>query len=636
MSDFDFSFLDELPELVPTEEPKEVVPYQITALDAAKNSLAQLKEMQAEKKSTVISLRDKLEEIRREAQEQMRKVQEVERELMDSNSLIREAEQRVLEEAHLEAEKAKEDAIMAKRVETLKEYRAYIDNLKPEWKDDAFDHQWEGAAKLAMHGSGLLGDEMGLGKTLTSIMYLDLVRAKRVLVITPSDTNSNFTIEAAMWAKHRYVISLANLDKSARNNFMNIMLKPRAQEEGSEFLVTINIEQLYTDLAFFADLIALNFDTIVIDEAHTFKNTDSLLFQRLKQLKMNSHTKNFLPMTGTFILNKPQDIWPALHLLDDEAFPSLNAFLKIYCVNFGDGFRPDWHFKEGGLAALIRTLGGRIVQRNMQECGIVLPTQHIHDIEIDFDNNYLDQQKVIRMLAQHAQIVLDADRKSGPIAAIALITRQRQANVWPGGISFENTLPDGQVLKFSVGEDIKESIKVDWVEAKVREMVAKGERVVVFSQFKTGLAELESRLSDLKAIRYDGDTDRKTKMAVKRDFDKRHVTKTGGYTWDIALCNFKTGGVGLNFTDVTHMVMLDEEWNPGKNTQAYKRICRMGQTEETHVWIPRLKKSIDTWMKALNDKKQALVSGFVQEIDTQKEYKLFLDIIKANYGEEAV
>jgi SNF2 family DNA or RNA helicase len=658
--DLDFSFLDQFKDpkdrepkeevLTPEQEVfveeslKEVELMQLTPLEMAQYNLDQLKKVQEQKRS-ILREKKEIEKAKDAAyREAIAKLQDARKEREqsehDARSVdwdIREAERILMEEAHKAAEAQREKELMAKRAEIVAGYKKYIDELNPEWKSYAFDHQWEGAAKLAMHDGGLLGDEMGLGKTLTSIMFLDMVQAKRVLIITPSATNSNFTIEAGMWAPHRYIVSLANFNKAGRDGFMNTLLKPRAAEHGTDFTVTINKEQLYEDMSFFSELITLNFDTIIIDEAHEFKNTKSLLFQRLLALKMSSSVKRFLPMTGTFVLNSPVDIWPALHLIDQEAFPTERHFTNIYCIDHGHAGRPDWHFKPGGLTALVRTLGGRIVQRTMEECGIVLPTNHMHDISISFDeNSYLDQQKVIRMLTKHAQIVLDAEHKTSVMAQIALITRQRQANVWPGGMHFTNTLPDGRVIEFSVGDHIKESIKVDWVEKKARELLAQGKRVTVFSQFKSGLEELENRLSDLKVVRYDGDTNAKTKLAVKRDFDRRHVENNGGeYQWDIVLCNYKVGGVGLNFTASTEMIILDEEWNPGKNQQAYKRISRIGQTEETHIWIPRLEKSIDIWMKQLNDKKLALVEGFNNEVDLQKEYALFLDIIKANFPEES-
>jgi SNF2 family DNA or RNA helicase len=539
----------------------------------------------------------------------------------------RDAERKITEAEHLENERRKEEEANARRASVVAGFKEYMDELKPAYLEYAFDHQWEGATTLGLHGSGLLADDMGLGKTLTAIMWLDMVRANRVLIVTPSDTCNNFTIEMMMWAKHRFTWTLANQNAAGRRAFLDALIIPRVNS-GDDITITINYEQLQNE-ELMAELIEMKFDTIIIDEAHNFKNKKGKLFQQLKRLARHGEAKHILPMTGTFILNAPQDIWPALHLIDPEAFPTENTFLNWYCTM--DYYTNKWVFKSGGVTSMMKRLGGRIVMRTMEEAGIKLPTQHIHEEILEFNsedtNHYSDQRRIIKMLAENAQIILDSERKTSIIEQIALITRQRQAIVWPAGITLTN--PEGDVV-FSVGEEVQESIKMDWVETKIRSLTAEGKRVAVFSQFKTGLAELEKRFSGSeRVVRYDGDTKDNIKTLVKQDFDRRHVDKNNGeYLYDVVLCNFKTGGVGLNFTHATEMIMLDEEWNPGKNEQAYRRTKRIGQTEETHVYIPRVRKSIDTWMKALNDRKSKLVDGFNLEVDMEKDFHNFLEVIK--------
>jgi SNF2 family DNA or RNA helicase len=76
------------------------------------------------------------------------------------------------------------------------------------------------------------------------------------------------------------------------------------------------------------------------------------------------------------------------------------------------------------------------------------------------------------------------------------------------------------------------------------------------------------------------------------------------------LANYKSGGVGLNFTGATQMVMLDQEWNAGKEDQAKNRVDRMGQTEETTVHMLNIDGTIDTWLNNLVDSKRDMVEGF--------------------------
>jgi SNF2 family DNA or RNA helicase len=222
-------------------------------------------------------------------------------------------------------------------------------------------------------------------------------------------------------------------------------------------------------------------------------------------------------------------------------------------------------------------------------------------------------------------VILDNGESAEIPAMIAVITRLRQAACFPAGIEMKITqkmfdmdprFPVGHVY-FRAPLDTP-SIKLDMAEDKLEREVKAGHRSVVFSQFKTALADLEKRLTKrgLRVARFDGDTKQNTRIDIKRDFLRSATGESpDNYKYDVVLVNYKTGGVGLNFTDATYMLCLDEEWNPGKNTQAWARICRIGQTEETRVDIMRIEKSIDMWMKTLNEMKQAIINGFEQVID---------------------
>src|ERR1700755_1729320 len=58
--------------------------------------------------------------------------------------------------------------------------------------DKALKHQIDGAYLLANSGRAILADSMGVGKTLTSIATLDLIGAKRILMVCPGEVMSGF------------------------------------------------------------------------------------------------------------------------------------------------------------------------------------------------------------------------------------------------------------------------------------------------------------------------------------------------------------------------------------------------------------------------------------------------------------
>lgn len=348
--------------------------------------------------------------------------------------------------------------------------------------------------------------------------------------------------------------------------------------------------------------------------------------------------RNLITMTGTPILNKPTDIFAMLKLIDDQTYNSEKQFVYNYCANDYDGkvvFRP------GGMESLIERLSGIYIGRDRKSAGVVLPKQEVQVHELEMDSvKYADQYRVIKQLTRHAAIILSSGKELSIPAIIALITRKRQANVWPAGIEIKD--PETGLVEFSVGEDVDQSIKLDYIIEKPETSDSgewegigyditgegdrvNGERLVIFSQFKTPLAELERRFkaAGISVVRFDGDTPQEIRDEVKKDFDRKYTGED--YKWQVVLANYKTGGVGLNFTAATQMIVLDEEWNPGKRDQAYARIDRVGQTEETTVHVLRLMNSIDGWLAALIQNKENMINDFEDGASMQAAFMDFLN-----------
>jgi len=228
---------------------------------------------------------------------------------------------------------------------------------------------------------------------------------------------------------------------------------------------------------------------------------------------------------------------------------------------------------------------------------------------------------------------------------LALLTRQRQATLWPGGIKLRepiwdyegnpvmdyNVDPPAQKTEvINVGDNYRESIKMDKACELVDELNASGHRVVIVSQFKTALEEFCRRQNTGRDIercaRFDGDTPADMREAIRQNFD---VAYDQEQTWENIAVNYKTGGVGLNLTKASAMVILDEYWSGAGNDQMMGRIDRMGQTQETSVHILRLDGSIDHWMASLIEEKRNIVENFdaanVENAISVDDFKKFFD-----------
>lgn len=551
---------------------------------------------------------------------------QAERKEIEERQFHRRAE---IRKAELARQKAESAFIEAKRVREHEEaqgdaFKAMVADARAAqyaWVDKAHPHQWEGGMTIAHYGSCILGDGTGTGKTLTAIMSMDFAKAKKVLVLCPTDVVSSFAEDMTFFAPHRNALPLEGANPKYRKTVKTILAN------SAEYTVIANYESLWREAAWLGDF---EWDYIYIDEAHNMKNEAGLTFDALSRFTY----KECVPMTATSILNEPADIWTSLNMIDPGRFTSKYAFLSVFCEQDSEG---KWKFKEGGEATLMRQLKGRVLKRTLEEVAPNLPKQTVNEVLVPMAAVSHRQATIMTQLKNFAGIMLDDGQKTSIQAIIALITRERQAATFPAGIEVKVTEkmyeewigegpcpPVGTVI-FSVPKDTP-SIKLDMAEDKLFRMAKLGKRSVVFSQFKTALVDLQDRLEKrgLRVARFDGDTNKATRLRIKRDFLRSSTgERKTEFEYDVVLANYKTGGVGLTFTEATYMLCLDEEWNPAKNTQAWARIHRIGQTEETVVDILRLEASIDIWMKKLNIRKGRIAKGFEDQIDMVADLKQY-------------
>jgi SNF2 family DNA or RNA helicase len=575
---------------------------------------------------------------------------------------------RLIEQQEKEAATERENERV--RLEFAKQ-NAFFDEqmLKYEWGGKAKPHQIDAGKKLAIAGRGILGDKRGLGKTLSSIIFCDLSGARKVLCIVPNDVRGNFVREVEYWAPHRSVVDLGGMSKIQRNALLDVF------KTLTDIFVVINYEAWRKDNALLQKLIAVHFDTVIADEAHMMKEMDTNAFRGVKTVvaaenecpvcgsdnfqgdywspEKHRHVrrcydchaeqekfgdfcsvKKVLPMTGTPILNKPQDIFPLLHLVNPVTFRDKKDFLNTYCEKGYDG---KWVFQWGGAERLATRLSGMYVARDRYQAGVEIPKQSIQIHELDMDPElYPKQWEAYQILKKKSSLIVDdmlaedENKAVKPILyMIALITRLRQMSVWPAGIEFRH--PKTKELLFKT--DVTESVKLDYIIDREGNGLApqlindEQERVVLFSQFKQPLIELERRLlaAGISVVRYDGDTPDSLRQQIQIDFDRKYQEEGQPYRWDIVLGHYKTGGTGINLNAATQMIILDEEWNPGKEDQAYGRIDRMGQNEETTVHVLRNTGTIDEWMANLIAQKRNMIEGFETHIDLEQE---LLDILR--------
>jgi SNF2 family DNA or RNA helicase len=626
-----------------------------------------LREMEAELNAVEESFKDEkvqltaIEEEEKELRLKLQELAERKRQFSEKTFDIRRRIRRMREydipaqEQRVRIDKANAEQKAKQEAERL-QFEKMTEDAK--WRDRAMAHQLDGAIFMASAKRAIIADSMGLGKTLQSLMALDMLQAKKILIISPGEVMTNFVNEAKRWAPHRSVMVIGRQPKATQQMMIDTFSKV-----SDEFTFVLNYESWYRNRNLLVWLQDVGFDTVIIDEAHAVKELSGLPYKGVSEIILcnnkcsgcgklipsdsktgerycqtcwrhadTASVENFFAMTGTPILNRPTEIYPLLHLARPDIFQTKYNFKAQFCTTDYNG---DEVWRTGGQESLARRISGMYIRRTLDSAGIKLPPQDkvIHEIELD-EETYKLQAEILEILRKDAQIRIVDGRAAKVTDVLTLILRQRQATVWPGGIWMnvpvmdelgqpvytynEETDQYEQVMeRVHIGKDYQQSVKLDRAVELYHELVDGGHRVVFFSQFKEALYEMKKRLGD-RVVEYHGDVPQYKRDEIKRNFD-RAVGETP--KWDGILCQYQMGGVGLNLTAATAIIVLDEEWNEGKEQQAFDRIHRLGQTEQTQVHILRHVgpgHSIDNWLAELIQKKGDIVAGFNYSVDMLK------------------
>lgn len=545
--------------------------------------------------------------------------------------------------------------------EESKRLDAFTINAK--WREWAFDHQITGGKHVTvMGGKVIIGDGMGLGKSLTSLIAADMMDAERVLIISKGEILRNFDKEIDKWADWRTKFSIVSTSKVRRDVILNSII-PKTDE----WTLLVNFEAWRKDKTLVKQLQKIRPQLVIIDEAHHLKETDKQAFQGVRDIVYASNmckfcesdkleflgidgwrclechvtltrdethsVKGVIPMTGSYILNRPEELFALLHLVDRDAFPTKQHFLTRYCIkepftNLMGKTAYRWTFRPGGKESLLKSIGPQFLVRTRKDAGIKLPENQtvIHELEISRDE-YADQWRVYRQLESTMGSIFNNDGTSEhtAFAVITLIQRYRQVTSWPAGITIKHREEDGEErIVFQC--DVQQSAKIDKAFDLVSEMKDAGERCVIFSKFKAPLYELKRRFATqnteggnaIRACMYTGDQSIPEREAIKPDWDAS-TYDPDNYKYDVILCQYDAAGEGLNLNAATNMVRVDEEWNPGRNAQADYRINRIGQSKETQVHILRIADTIDTDLAELVFDKGQMIEGFNKEVSVIQE-----------------
>ena len=325
---------------------------------------------------------------------------------------------------------------------------------------------------------------------------------------------------------------------------------------------------------------------LLLDEAQFVKNTGTRAWSIARA--MPARTK--IAMTGTPIENNLMELWALLAIVADGLFPSARAFRDLYARPAESGEDPAQ--AAATAARLRRRIRPLMLRRTKELVAAELPAKNDTRVNLPlapghrriYDTHLQrERQKVLGLLE-------DMDKNRFTIFQSLTLLRR---------LALDAALIDPEAY---AGVS---SVKRDYLVQQLPDLLEKGHRVLVFSQFTGYLKSISARLAKegIGHLYLDGST--RNRAEVIEAF-------TSGQE-PVFLISLKAGGFGLNLTEADHVFIMDPWWNPAAEQQAVDRIHRIGQDKEVHVYRLVAEGTIEEKVMQLKESKAALFDAVVGE-----------------------
>jgi len=138
----------------------------------------------------------------------------------------------------------------------------------------------------------------------------------------------------------------------------------------------------------------------------------------------------------------------------------------------------------------------------------------------------------------------------------------------------------GLSVKFyALAKALADGGKLQVLDTLLRDLKAKGHRVLLFSQMTNMMNILEDYMvfRKIKFLRLDGST----KLEDRRDMVDAYMEDESYFMF---LLSTRAGGLGINLTAADTVIFYESDWNPTMDQQAMDRCHRIGQQKPVTVY----------------------------------------------------
>jgi len=474
------------------------------------------------------------------------------------------------------------------------------------------EYQVKGHNLLVEKDFLILADEQGLGKSWQVATAMEakkkLGKVKRGVIVAKASLVYNWRDEIHMHTNEKAVVLTGNVKQRSK------MFSELTYSDDWTFII-VSYETFRDTYPCFQHLdTKKSLDFIVLDEAHKIKNPMSKMGDSIHKIPF----KCKYILTATPLPNSPLEAYNYLKLgkqVDMHWF----EFQQRYAILGGYGGKEVIGYQN--ILELKTNIQRNMLRRRKIDKLKELPEVTFRTIKIEMTPG---QKKLYNAVKREIlEDLTDTSLEQIP-SSLAKLMRLQQITNTPALIG---------------GKD--DSAKLKALDDLLEDLIEGGEKVIVFSRFKSLIHLLEERYAHYNPAIIHGDVDAqgKTITSAVRELKREYGTKWSRLTQKereklvedrttserqlqvykfqkddsskIFLGTSTACREGLTLTKATHVVFTDLEWSYAYVEQAFSRAHRIGQRNAVTVHYLQCVDTIDEHVKATVDRKESMAQNLL-------------------------
>ncbi|MGM0941091.1 MAG: DEAD/DEAH box helicase [Bacillota bacterium] len=438
---------------------------------------------------------------------------------------------------------------------------------------DFLNHQISSAEQVIeqMNGRAILADEVGLGKTIEAGLILKeyMIRGlvNKALILVPAslvnqwekELNEKFYIPAVAYRKNmsweQGNIIISSMDTAKRSPHRDTILN-------------------------------LDYDFVLVDEAHKLKNHKTKNFTFVRSLKK----KYCLLLTATPVQNQLVEIFNLVSILKPGHLGNYDTFLKSYGKD-RKNMKQDMYLKQ-----LVQKV---MVRNTRKDTGLNQIKRNIETIWTEFSK----EEKEVYESLEDSSVYLPSFSK---ITFLREFCSSREACY----LSLKKMLAEQPDLEgFQRITEAIEQLPNHKKAEKAVELIKEigNEKIIIFTEYRATQLYLQWYLQQngISSVPFRGGFKRGKKDWMRQLF-RDHAQ---------VLIATEAGGEGINLQFCNYMINYDLPWNPMRLEQRIGRIHRYGQNKDVHIYNFALKDTVEEHIMKLLYEKINLFEQVIGHLD---------------------